>query len=174
VDAHRGNQTYRIWSAACSYGQEPYSIAMVLEENLQGRPWEIMASDISMRALEGARSGQYPIAQAEKIPAEYRMRYCLKGIGSQDGTFIVDRDLCKRIRFFHGNLIGDAPNIGQFDVIFLRNVMIYFDNDTKRKAVNTLLSSLKRGGHLLIGHSESLNGVTDALKMVSPSIYRKL
>lgn len=174
VTAHQGIQPYRVWSAACSFGQEPYSIAMVLEDNLGGRAWEVLASDISTRAIEGARSGQYPIAQADKIPPEFLGRYCLKGVGSQDGTFIIDRDLAKNVRFFHGNLVGNTPAIGQFDVIFLRNVMIYFDAATKRQVVNTLLSSLKRGGHLLIGHSESLNGVTEELKMVSPSIYRKL
>lgn len=172
--AHQGSQTYRVWSAACSYGQEAYSIAMVLQAHLGGRPWEVLASDISKRAIEGAGPGQYPIAQADKIPPEYLSRFCLKGVGKQHGTFIIDPELARNVHFFQGNLIGETPNIGQFDVIFLRNVMIYFDNDTKRKVIDNLLSSLKRGGHLLIGHSESLNGLTTAFKMVSPSLYRKL
>lgn len=173
VSEHRGVQPYRVWSAACSYGQEPYSIAMVLEATLGGRAWEIMASDISTRTIDAARTGQYPIAQADKIPNEYLARFCLKGVDRQQGTFIIEPALCKNVQFFHGNLTNAAPGIGQFDVIFLRNVMIYFNNATKLQVVNNLLSTLKRGGHLLIGHSESLNGVTDELKMLSPSIYRK-
>lgn len=171
--AYQGSQVYRVWSAACSNGQEACSIAMVLEDSLRGKPWEIMGSDISSRVIETARSGHYPLAQADKIPQDYLVRYCLKGVGKQEGTFLIDRALHKRINYFHGNLLDDAPGIGTFDVIFLRNVMIYFDMETKRKVVRRLLGHLKRGGHLLIGHSESLNGVTEDLKMLSPSIYLK-
>lgn len=171
--SYQGGQVYRVWSAACSNGQEAYSIAMVLEDVLRGKAWEIMGSDISTRTIEAARAGHYPIAQADKIPRDYRMRYCLKGVGSQEGTFVIERELRRRISFFHGNLLEESKGIGTFDVIFLRNVMIYFDMDTKRKVVKRLLGYLKRGGHLLIGHSESLNGVTEELQMLSPSIYRK-
>lgn len=171
--AYHGSQVYRVWSAACSNGQEAYSTAMVLEDSLGGKPWEIMGSDISTRVIEVARSGHYPIAQAERIPKQYRLRHCLKGVGAQEGTFLIDRELRRRCSFFHGNLLEDARGIGTFDVIFLRNVMIYFDMETKRKVIRRLLGYLKRGGHLLIGHSESLNGVTEELQMLAPSIYRK-
>lgn len=170
---YSGNLSFRVWSAAASFGQEAFSIAMVLEECLGTRPWEVVGSDISTRVIETALAARYPIAQAEKIPAEYLARHCLRGVGSQDGVFAIDRELRKRVAFCYGNLVGDLPNVGQCDVIFLRNVMIYFDAEVKRKVIGRLYDSLKPGGYLLIGHSESLNGVTEALKMVSPSIFRK-
>ncbi|HTQ99617.1 MAG TPA: protein-glutamate O-methyltransferase CheR [Candidatus Acidoferrum sp.] len=171
--AHRGNQPLRVWSAACSNGQEAYSIAMVLEDVLDGRPWEIVGSDISTRVIETAKAGLYPIDQASKIPADYLARFCLRGVGSKQGMFAIDDSLRRHIRFFHGNLLDATPAIGRFDVIFLRNVMIYFNLDTKRDVVARLQESLKPGGYLLTGHSETLNGVSDALKMVAPSVYQK-
>lgn len=171
--AYQGSGVYRVWSAACSNGQEAYSIAMVLEDSLRGKPWEIMGSDISTRVIDVAQRGQYPLAQADKIPREYLGRFCLKGVGGQDGTFLIDSELRRRTRFFHGNLLQDLQGSGTFDIIFLRNVLIYFDIETKRKVIRRLLGYLKRGGHLLIGHSESLNGVTEELRMLSPSIYLK-
>jgi chemotaxis protein methyltransferase CheR len=170
---HRAGRPFRVWSAACSSGQEPYTLAMVLADSLGDMPWEILASDISTRVLERARSGQYALEQAEKVPRHYLTRYCLKGVGTQDGTFIVDRALRSRIQFAQINLNQTLPNVGEFDVIFLRNVMIYFNAETKRQVVRRLGETLRRCGHLIIGHSESLNGVTDALAVVKPSIYRK-
>jgi chemotaxis protein methyltransferase CheR len=168
-----GADNFRVWSAACSSGQEPYSIAMVLDSVLGNSSWEIQASDISTQVLDKARLGLYPIAQADNISNDYLMKYCLKGVGSQLGTFAVDRKLRDRVRYFHGNLNTATPKIGLFDVIFLRNVMIYFDVNTKRQVVARLQAHLKSGGYLLIGHSESLNGINDHLKMVAPSIFRK-
>lgn len=168
-----GTDNYRVWSAACSSGQEPYSIAMVLESCLGNRPWEILASDISTQVIDKAKKALYPIAQADNIPKEFLLKYCLKGVGSQAGTFLIDRMLRDRIQFFHGNLNTQLPKLGQFDVIFLRNVMIYFDTETKRQVVSRLETLLKPGGHLLIGHSETLNGINDRLKMLAPSIFRK-
>lgn len=170
---HRAGRPFRVWSAACSSGQEPYTLAMVLADSLGEIPWEILASDISTRVLERARTGQYALEQAEKVPRHFLSRYCLKGVGSQEGTFIVDRALRGRIKFGQINLNQQLPAVGEFDVIFLRNVMIYFNNDTKRQVVRRLGAQLRSGGHLIIGHSESLNGVTDEFKVVRPSIYRK-
>jgi chemotaxis protein methyltransferase CheR len=170
---HAKGRALRIWSAASSTGEEPYSIAMQLAETLGETPWEIVASDLSTQVLEKARLGLYPIRRAEEIPRHYLTRFCLKGIGSQTGTMLVTRELRSRVRFLQVNLNAALPDLGEFDVIFLRNVMIYFDNETKREVVHRLLPLLKTGGHLLIGHSESLNGVTDAYKLVMPSVYRK-
>jgi chemotaxis protein methyltransferase CheR len=136
-------------------------------------PWEIIASDISSRILERARSGVYPMERAEDIPKTYLSRYCLKGTGSQDGKFLISKELRNRVQFRQVNLNEALPKMGEVDVIFLRNVMIYFDMETKKKVVGRMLPLLVPGGHLIIGHSESLNGVTDELKVVMPSIYRK-
>ena len=170
---YRPGRPFRVWSAACSSGQEPYTLAMVLADSLGDSAWEIFASDISTRVLERARSGQYALEHAEKIPRHYLSRYCLRGIGSQEGTFIVDRALRSRIKFAQVNLNQNLPDVGEFDVIFLRNVMIYFNHDTKREVVRRLVASLRPGGYLVVGHSESLNGVTDSVRVVKPSIYRK-
>lgn len=164
----------RVWSAACSSGEEPYSIAMMLTAELGESKWEMLATDISTRVLERARSGHYAMERAERIPRHYLNAYCLKGVREQEGTFLIERRLRDRIRFMHLNLNEALPgDVGEFDVIFLRNVMIYFDMDTKRQVVKRLAQQLRPGGHLLIGHSESLNGVNDQLQMVMPSVYRK-
>jgi len=173
LPARRPGSPFRVWSAACSSGEEPYSIAMLLADSLREAPWEIVASDISTRVLERARSAHYAMERAEHIPEAYLRAYCLKGVGRQEGTFMIDRQLRGKINFMQVNLNEQLPRVGEFDVIFLRNVMIYFDVETKRKVVQRLLAAIKPGGHLMIGHSESLNGVNDDLQSAAPSVYRK-
>jgi chemotaxis protein methyltransferase CheR len=173
VPAHRRGATFRAWSAACSSGEEPYSIAMTLATTLGGSAWEVVASDLSTRVLERARSGHYALERTQHIPPEYLSGYCLKGTGEKAGTFLVERRLRERIRFMQVNLNEPLPKIGEFDVIFLRNVMIYFELETKRQVVKRLLQALRPGGYFLIGHSETLNGVTNELKSITPSIYQK-
>lgn len=166
-------KTFRLWSAASSSGEEPYSLAMTLAEGLGTTPWEIIGSDISSQVLAKARSGHYPMERARTLPQPLLVKYCLKGTGSQQGTFLIDRALRSRVNFIQVNLNDTLPELGEFDVIFLRNVMIYFDQPTKSKVVARLFPRLKPGGYFIISHSESLNGVSDALKLVAPSIYRK-
>lgn len=174
VAPHAGPRPLRVWSAACSSGEEPYSIAMTLAAGLGERPWEIVASDISARVLERARSGHYAMARAKSIPREHLGAYCLRGMGAQEGTFLVQERLRNRIRFMQVNLNEALPALGEFDAIFLRNVMIYFDMATKRAVVPRLLRHLRPTGYLFIGHSESLNGVTDEVKSEVVSVYRKV
>jgi chemotaxis protein methyltransferase CheR len=169
----RGRGEVRVWSGACSTGEEPYTLAMTLAESLGNLRFEILASDISSRVLETAQTALYPIEDAENIARGLRARHCLKGVGSQTGWFLIDKPMRDRVRFEQINLNKRLPDIGQFDVIFLRNVMIYFSPETKREVLNRLLPHLKPGGYFFISHSESLHGVTDALDMVKPSIYRK-
>ena len=169
----RPGRPIRIWSAASSSGEEPYTIAMVLADVMGEGGWEVIGSDISTRVLEKARSGHYPMKRIEGIPRPYLARFCLKGVGQQDGTFLIDRNLRNRVSFMQVNLNEALPKLGEFDVIFLRNVMIYFDMETKRQVVERILPLLRPGGFFVISHSESLNGVTDKFKMVAPSVYRK-
>ena len=169
----RQQANIRIWSAACSSGEEPYTLAMVLSEVLGNRRWEIVASDLSTRVLEHARQGRYTMEDANGIPPGLLGKYCLKGVGSQEGVFMIKQDLRARIDFRQINLNATMPDIGIFDVIFLRNVMIYFDLDTKRQVVQRLLPLLRPGGYFMLSHSENLNGVNNVLKSVRPSIYRK-
>ncbi|MFZ4535285.1 CheR family methyltransferase [Propionivibrio sp.] len=166
--------TFRLWSAASSSGEEAYSLAMTLAEALPGTPWEIVGSDISTQVLGKAVAGHYSLARTEGIPAGYMRKYCLKGVRSNDGTFLIAADLRKKTSFCQINLMHPVEaDIGEFEVIFLRNVMIYFDPETKARVVHNLLPRLKKGGYLIIGHSETLNGITDRVDCIRPTIYRK-
>jgi chemotaxis protein methyltransferase CheR len=166
-------QPFRAWSAASSTGEEAYSIAMVLADCRQGGAWDVIGSDISTRVLERARLGHYPMERTTHIPPEYLKRFCLKGVGAQQGTLLVERSLRSRVQFLPVNLNAPLPKLGMFDVVLLRNVMIYFNEHTKRQVVGRILSLLKPGGHFLIGHSETLHGISDAVQLVAPSIYSK-
>jgi chemotaxis protein methyltransferase CheR len=173
LPGHPAGRPFRVWSAASSSGEEPYSIAMTLAESLREAPWEVVASDLSSRVLARAQTGHYAMTRAKTIPRPLLSKYCLKGVGAQEGTFLVEPGLRSRVRFMQVNLVNPLPQLREFDVIFLRNVMIYFDAQTKREVVSRMLPHLARGGHIVVGHSESLNGLSDALASVQPSIYRK-
>ena len=168
----RYTEPVRVWSAAGSTGEEAYSIAMVLEDCLQGRPWEVIASDISSRVLERARRGHYPMERARNVPRPYLQKYCLEGKGPQANTLLVERTLRARVQFRQVNLNTPLPPLGTFDFVFLRNVLIYFNNETKRQVVRRVLSTLRPGGWLLISHTETLHEVTDAVQQIAPSIFR--
>ncbi|WP_153110964.1 CheR family methyltransferase [Propionivibrio limicola] len=171
--ARRSAASFRVWSAASSSGEEAYSVAMVLADVLGGNAWEVVGTDISERVLQKARIGHYSLERANHIPERLLKKYCLKGTGRHDGTLLVSRELRDRVEFRPSNLMAPEKGLGQFDVIFLRNVMIYFDNETKRKVVSNLLPYLKSDGYFVIGHSESLTGVTDELAPLRPTIYRR-
>ncbi len=166
-------QPFRVWSAASSTGEEASSMAMVRADTVPGGRWEVVGSDISTRVLERARRGHYPMARAQHIPEAYLKRFCLKGVGVQQGTLLIERALRDRVTFMQINLNVPLPELGTFDVIFLRNVMIYFNEVTKRRVVARLLSALRPSGHFLIGHSETLNGISDVVRPLAPAIYRK-
>lgn len=163
----------RLWSAACSSGEEAYTLAMQMAEHSPTDTWEIVGTDISARVVERARTGEYPMERAAAIPRPFLSKYCRKGIGSKQGSFIVASDLRGRTRFVHANLTTDLSGLGKFDAIFLRNVLIYFDQATKQRVVSLLLRQLASGGYFIVGHSESLNGLTDGLQAMAPSVYRK-
>jgi chemotaxis protein methyltransferase CheR len=169
----RRSEPVRIWSAASSTGEEAYTIAMTLADSLPpSQPWELVGTDISSRVLETARRGMYPIEAADKIPAGLLREYCLRGRDEYDGFLAIDRRLRERVTFRDANLIDLRGDYGSFDVIFLRNVMIYFGQETKRELVARLTRHLRPGGHLIISHSETLNGFQGPLRLVRPSIYQ--
>ncbi|MFB4204959.1 Chemotaxis protein methyltransferase [wastewater metagenome] len=164
----------RIWSAACSTGEEVYSIAMLLDDRARARDWSVLGTDISRPVIERAGAARYPVARLDAMPPSYLKRYCLKGTGERAGEMLIARELRERVSFRHANLNEPLPQtLGSFDVIFLRNVLIYFDQDTRRGVIDRLTGHLAPGGYLLIGHSESLNGIHAGLTPVQPSIYRK-
>lgn len=163
----------RIWSAASSSGEEAYTIAMTLAEHFPGDGWEVIGSDISTRVLEKAKRALYPMSAAEKIPLLLLRKYCLRGRDEFEDFFLVDSVLRNKVHFGVANLIENLPDLGLFEVIFLRNVMIYFDVGTKQKLVQRIYEKLRPGGYFIISHSETLNGINSALKLVGPSIYRR-
>ncbi|WP_211164036.1 CheR family methyltransferase [Parazoarcus communis] len=175
IAASRRGSHFRIWSGASSSGEEAYTMAMVLAETLGMRAsWEVVGSDISMTVLERAEIGHYPMERASGIPPELLRKYCLKGVREQAGTLLINPQLRERVSFRQLNLIAlEARDLGEFDVIFLRNVMIYFDNDTKRKVVANMLPHLRDDGYFVVGHSETLNGLCDDLVAVRPTLYRR-
>ena len=142
----RAGSSFRVWSAACSSGEEPWSIAMSLAEKLHDGTWEIVASDLSTRVLASAEAGHYAMERAEHIPRALLTKYCLRGVGSQDGTFRIGAELRRRVSFRQVNLIEKLPHVGMFDLIFLRNVLIYFDAPTKPAVVRQWCEHLLPGG----------------------------
>lgn len=169
---HDTSQAFRIWSAAASSGHEAYSLAMTVADAIGFGAWEIYGSDISEKMLTIARAGVYPIADAAQIPENYLKHYCLKGVRSSEGTFRIGDEIKSRVQFFYVNLVDVLPKeFGLFDVIFLRNVMIYFNRETRHNVSEKLVRFLKPGGNLVIGHAESLHGITDKLRSIRPTIY---
>ncbi len=173
LSSWRGDN-FRIWSAACSSGEEAYSLAMVIAEKLSHLSWEVIGSDISTKVLDKAQQGVYLMERLEHLDKKYLYKYCLKGVRSQKDFFRVNQSISKRTNFRQINLLKPLPyNIGKFDVIFLRNVLIYFNQATKKSVVENIVSALKPGGYFFISHSETLSRVTDKLEMIQPSIYMK-
>ncbi len=173
LDPRRG--PFRIWSAACSSGMEAYTTAMVMDNADIRFQWEILGTDISTRILEKARKALYPLDAANRIPQHYLKKYCLKGVRDMSGFMLMDKKIRSKATFKYMNLNEQPwPDIGLFDVIFLRNVMIYFDKPTKQKLISNIVTRLKSDGFLFVGHSENLLGIPTTLKSVQPSIYRKI
>jgi len=165
-------QSFRVWSAASSSGEEAYSVAMVLADTLGMGPWDVLGTDISTRVLQDAARALYSMERARHVPQAFLRTYCLKGHGEHEGMLLIDRSLRQRVHFSHVNLNTNLPDLGSFDIVMLRNVMIYFSDDTKQQVVQRVAAALKPGGHLLVGHSESLNSLKVSLKPVAPSIYK--
>lgn len=170
---HPAGQPFNVWSGASSTGEEIYTICMVLADKLGPRGnWSVFGSDLSTQVLGIAEKGEYALERTRGLPPAYMNKYCQLGTGDKQGHFTINAELRQHTKFRQINLNQPLPEIGKFHVIFLRNVMIYFDNATKRQVVSKLVSKLHPGGYLIIGHSESLNGLTEQLKVVQPTIYK--
>lgn len=167
----------RIWSSASSTGEEPYTIAMTLYDGVQNpSQWDfkILASDLSTRVLAKAAAGLYDEERVRDVPPDVVKRHFLRGRGESEGMLKVKPHLAEMIRFRRLNLMDDHfPIKSPLDLIFCRNVMIYFDRPTQEKLVNKFYRYLKPGGYLFIGHSESLQWVTHPFKSLAPTIYQK-
>jgi len=172
----KGRPHVHIWSAACSSGEEPYSIAMSLLEQPHAEAdtrVKIMATDISTRVLEKARRGTYTTDRLNEIPPLMLQRYMQKTQGAGADSYTFKKNVRSMIEFRHLNLMDRLPDGCRYSVIFCRNIMIYFDKPTQQDLVRRLSAHLEDGGYLLIGHSESLNVISHELDYISPATYRK-
>ncbi len=175
--AKEGKRKVRIWSAGCSMGEEPYSIAITCREAAKDlSQWniKILATDIDSKVLQTASAGIYGLERIENIPREYKSRYFKKGKGSFAGQVKVSHELRNMISFKELNLMKDWPMNGPLDVIFCRNVMIYFDKETQLNLLNRMAELLKPGGLLFVGHSESPFRLTNRFKLIGQTIYQRV
>jgi chemotaxis protein methyltransferase CheR len=167
----------RLWSAAASSGEEPYTMAIVVAEYLRTCPsldWEIIASDISRRMLSQAQKGIYRMDSVQPLPRELLRRYFQKGIGVRAGTCRIKPELKERLRFERINIFqAEYPVFPKQHVIFCRNAMIYFDPSSRATAVQRLTRQLVPGGYLVVGNSESLLGINHGLQLIQQGIYKR-
>jgi chemotaxis protein methyltransferase CheR len=167
----------RIWSAGCSSGEEPYTVAMLLARHLpaeQGWDVRLLATDISNRILEKARKGIYPIAKSEELPRDLLHSFMLRGMAERQGEIKVKVEIQQMVDFRRLNLDRETELIeGPFDAIFCRNVLIYFDTASKRRAVTNLARHLVANGFLFVGHAENLCSMSSQLRSLEPTIYTK-
>jgi chemotaxis protein methyltransferase CheR len=165
----------RIWSAACSTGEEPYTLAMVLADALgpQAANARLLASDISTKALAVARAGVYRRERVAELPLEVLRRHFERGLGEQEGLVRVAPALGRAVEFRRLNLL-EVGSLGEvFDAVFCRNVMIYFDKAVQQRVVESLEQHVAPGGYLFIAHSESLNGIDHGLTWIAPAVYQR-
>jgi len=172
ADAGTRARSIRVWSAGCSTGEEPFSLAMLLLDALPAWSIDILGTDISTRVLDAARVALWPLRKSSEIPPHFLHRYMLRGTGAQQGKMKATDYLRSVVRFERLNL-NDARYAvdGKFDLIFCRNVLIYFDNASRHGVVSRLVDHLSDPGFLFVGHAESLAGVTDAVRCVTPTVY---
>jgi len=169
------NRRLRIWSAGCSTGEEPYTIAMVVRETLPTAGWDIkiLATDLDSNVLSTAQRGIYDWDRVKDLPEARRRRWFLKGCGAREGQVRVAPALCDLITFRRLNLMEEWPMSGAFDIVFCRNVVIYFDKPTQRVLFDRFADRLIEQGYLFVGHSESLFKVTERFAPLGKTIYRR-
>jgi chemotaxis protein methyltransferase CheR len=174
----RGSRRIRAWSAACSTGEEPYSLAMAMLNRFPphaGWRIEIVATDLSTKVLNSARAGLWPIDKSADIPELYRKAYMLRGTGSQLGKMKAGGEIRSVITFSRLNLNDPPyPVDGLFDFIFCRNVLIYFDLESKKRVVERLLDHLVQNGCLFLGYAETTSTISDRLHSVGPNVYARV
>jgi chemotaxis protein methyltransferase CheR len=172
-----GKQRLSIWSAGCSSGEEAYSIAMTMNEFMQdSNPalYKILATDIAGSMLEQAVTGIYSEEKVREVPSEYKQKYMLKGRNNYLRKVRINSELREKIEFRKFNLLSnDFQSLGKFDIIFCRNVLIYFDREVQYRILMKFCDVLNKGGYLFLGHSESITGYVLPLKPLRPTIFTK-
>ncbi|PHR54085.1 MAG: chemotaxis protein CheR [Arcobacter sp.] len=170
---YTGATKVQIWSAASSVGAEAYSISMLCDSILPANMWEVLGSDINSHVIKKARMRLYPLSWSQKIPPELKSKYCLKGKGKYEGEFLINRVLAKNVRFQTNNLLESNTELGNFNIVFLRNVLLYFNDETRKQVIGNILQNMKIGSFLIISQTENLNGLDiSELEQVHPSIFK--
>jgi chemotaxis protein methyltransferase CheR len=176
ANANERNKTLRVWSAACSTGEEAFSLAMILlSECPPEAGWniEVLGTDLSTKVLAHARTGIWPAERISGVPVEYQRKFLLKGYGPDKGKIKAGEELRRVLRFQRLNLTHEPCTVsGPFDLIFCRNVLIYFQWDLKVQVVNRLGKLLAPGGYMFLGHAESLHSVSHKLHSIVPKVFR--
>ncbi|BBP43304.1 CheR family methyltransferase [Thiosulfativibrio zosterae] len=174
LKTNAASKRIRIWSAGCSTGEEPYSLAITLKESVPaGWDARVIATDLDTNVVETGMAGLYKVDRLKGVSEPRKKRWFLKGTGANDGWVKVKSELQEIIDFGQINLMNDWPLKGQIDVIFCRNVVIYFDKETQARLFNRYADLLPSHGHLFIGHSESLYKVCDRFELLGQTIYKK-
>ena len=176
--ASESRQPMKIWSSASSSGEEAYTIAMVISEFIENNrkiDFEILGTDISARILEKAKLGIYPLDRVDVIPLSQKKKYLLRSKDEENPMVRIVPHLRTKARFQRLNLMDSSYNVPKdFDIIFCRNVLIYFDRETQEKVINKLCMHLKPGGYFFLGHSESISGIDVPLKPLKPTMFVKI
>lgn len=173
----QGQRTFRFWSAASSTGEEPYTLAMVLKEVMASQiaDIKILGTDISTRVLQVCRKGLYREEKISSVPPFMRDRYAERKLVDGVSCYVIKPELRRMVSFGRLNLSKPPfPMKGPFDIVFCRNVMIYFDDEVRKRLLDEIYRLLKPGGYLLVGHAESLTGMLSEFKSVKPSVYAKI
>ena len=172
------SRPFSVWSAGCSTGEEPYTIAMVLEECREKDPrfsYRIFASDLSTQVLEKAHAAVYDEAKTSVVPLSFKKKYMLKSKAPGSGLVRMKPEIRTRLTFARINFMDERYPIDEvFDVVFCRNVIIYFERKTQELILGRLCGHVREGGWLILGHSETLTGMNVPLRTVAPTIYERI
>ena len=172
------NNELKVWSSACSSGEEPYTTAIVFQEFIRKNKlfnYSIYATDISTEILKKAYNAIYKIDRIKDVPLELKKRYYLRSKDKASGTVRLKPEIRRKVRFDVLNLMDKVYNTPDvYDIIFCRNVLIYFDKEIQEQVVRRLINRLKKGGILFIGHSESLMGMDLPIELIKPTVFRKI
>ncbi|MEA2106497.1 MAG: CheR family methyltransferase [Bacteroidota bacterium] len=178
IETNNFNKNFKVWSAGCSSGEEPYTIAIALNEFKNNYPnfnYSILGTDISSQILQKAFLAVFKEERIVNIPLELKRKYFLRSKDRINKTVRVIRDLRDKVEYRRLNFMDETYNISDiFDVIFCRNVLIYFNRDTQEQVINKLCNKLKKGGYLFIGHSESILGMDVPLQQIKPTIFKRI
>jgi chemotaxis protein methyltransferase CheR len=178
VNTSKTFKSLKIWSAGCSSGEEPYTIAIVLFEYLEKNPgfdFSILGTDISTKILQKAIDAVYKEERVEGIPLELKRKYFLKSKDRENPSVKMGAMLRSKVHFDRLNFMDSSYNVrDMFDIVFCRNVLIYFDRETQEKVINKICTKIPTGGYFFLGHSESIMNMNLPLRQIKPTIYQKI